>query len=190
MPRHPTPANLVIRAAGAQDSEGLAALVNLPGFRDGTMQLPYRTAEEARTKQANAPHGSVGLIIAELEGAIVGSASLTPFSGRRAHAGGIGIGVHDDWCGHGIGQGLLATLIDVVDKWLGLRRLELTVYADNIAAIGLYQKFGFEIEGMHRAFDLRAGILMDAYAMARIVPPAPMQQTPRADGVPIATIMV
>ena len=38
-------------------------------------------------------------------------------------------------------------------------RIELTVYTDNAAAIALYRKFGFEIEGTHRAYALRDGRL-------------------------------
>ncbi|WP_246777034.1 hypothetical protein [Microvirga sp. VF16] len=38
-------------------------------------------------------------------------------------------------------------LVDAADDWLGLRRMELTVYTDKGRAIRLYQRFGFETEG-------------------------------------------
>ena len=38
-----------------------------------------------------------------------------------------------------------------------LHRVELTVYADNEAAIGLYRKFGFEAEGLFRDYAVRDG---------------------------------
>jgi putative acetyltransferase len=47
-------------------------------------------------------------------------------------------------------------------------RIELTVFTDNERAIALYRKHGFEIEGTHRAYALRAGVYSDTYSMARI----------------------
>ena len=174
MPCHATPANLFLRATGLQDAEGLTALANLPGYRHGTLRIPFETLEATRLRLANAVSGSIG-IVAECDGTIIGNGWLAPLSGRRAHVGDIAMGVHDDWFGHGIGTLLLGALIDVADKWLGLRRLELKVFADNAAAIGLYQKAGFIVEGTMRGDSLRDGILVDSHAMARIVPPAPMQ---------------
>jgi len=56
---------------------------------------------------------------------LVGNAGLDRFSGRRAHAGGIGMGVHDAWTGRGIGAALLEALLETADKWWNLRRVEL-----------------------------------------------------------------
>ena len=52
-------------------------------------------------------------------------------------------------------------------------RLELTVYVDNARAIALYRKFGFEVEGTHRAYALRDGAYVDALCMARLHPNPP-----------------
>jgi putative acetyltransferase len=76
--------------------------------------------------------------------------------------------VHDDFQGRGVGTALMAALIELADNWLGLRRVELEVWTDNVAAIHLYQKFGFEIEGTAHAFAWRAGALVDAHYMARL----------------------
>jgi putative acetyltransferase len=76
--------------------------------------------------------------------------------------------VHDAFAGRGAGSALMAALLDVADRWLGLRRIELTVYADNSRAIALYERFGFEREGLHKAFALRDGVFVDALAMARL----------------------
>lgn len=70
----------------------------------------------------------------------------------------------------GIGQALLAAMLDICDNWLPVTRTELTVFADNHAAIGLYRKMGFEQEGIARQYALRAGILTDALFMARLRP--------------------
>jgi L-phenylalanine/L-methionine N-acetyltransferase len=59
-------------------------------------------------------------------------------------------------------------LIEVADNWLGLSRLELTVFVDNEPAVKLYRKLGFVVEGTHRKFALREGEHVDCYVMARV----------------------
>ena len=63
---------------------------------------------------------------------------------------------------------MLAARIEAADNWLGLRRLELTVYVDNEPAIALYKKHGFTIEGTRRQDAFRAGTFVDSHAMARL----------------------
>ena len=84
------------------------------------------------------------------------------------HAGHFGMALRYDWQGKGVGTTLLEGAQDLADNWLGLTRLDLRVYVDNGAAIALYRKFGFEVEGMHAQFALRGGEYVDAYVMARL----------------------
>ena len=70
--------------------------------------------------------------------------------------------VRDDWHGRGVGSALLAAAVDLADNWIGSSRLELTADTDNAAALALYRKFGFEIEGTARRYALRNGELVDA----------------------------
>jgi L-phenylalanine/L-methionine N-acetyltransferase len=58
--------------------------------------------------------------------------------------------------------------LDLADDWLNLTRIELSVYTGNAAAVALYEKFGFEIEGTHRRYAFRDGAYVDAYSMARV----------------------
>jgi putative acetyltransferase len=87
---------------------------------------------------------------------------------RRSHVGSIGMAVHDAYAGRGAGAALMAAVLDLADNWLQLKRIELTVYADNPRAIALYERFGFEREGLCRAFAWRDGAYADAVAMARL----------------------
>lgn len=61
----------------------------------------------------------------------------------------------------------MQAMIDICDSWAAIERIELTVFTDNQAAIALYRKFGFEIEGTSRRYAMRDGVLVDAYHMAR-----------------------
>ena len=65
--------------------------------------------------------------------------------------------MRDDWQRRGVGSALLHAAIDLADNWIGYTRLELTVFTDNAAAVALYRKFGFEIEGTLRGYAFRDG---------------------------------
>jgi len=90
------------------------------------------------------------------------------FYAALAHAGYIGMSVRDDWHGKGVGTALMRAIVDLADNWIGYRRLELTVYTDNAAALALYRKFGFDVEGTLRDYSYRDGRYVDAYTMARL----------------------
>jgi putative acetyltransferase len=161
------PSGLTIRARSPADAAAITDLHNLRGYRWGTMRLPYHSVEEVR-RGIEAQAADAKSLVALLDGQIVGDIGLVPAKGRRAHVATIGMGVHDDFIRRGIGRALLGEAIAIADEWLNLRRLELTVYADNEAAIGLYTSFGFEVEGMMVQYAFRGGIFVDALSMARI----------------------
>ncbi|MDZ5451836.1 GNAT family N-acetyltransferase [Labrys sedimenti] len=158
---------LSIRATRLEDVDAITALANLPGYRAGTLRLPYQKPELARRWLESLGPEAFNLV-AVLDGIIVGNAGLDRYSGRRSHAAGVGMGVHDDHRGKGIGTALLREITDAADQWLRIERLELTVFADNLQAIRLYERFGFEQEGILRNYAFRAGVLADAHLMARL----------------------
>ncbi|MCJ2044079.1 GNAT family N-acetyltransferase [Methylobacterium sp. J-078] len=158
-----------IRAMRDTDAPGIFEIYNQPSFRFGTLALPYESFETVR-KWAE-PRSPRDLhLVADLGGRVVGAAALRPFYGRRAHAAEFWIAVHDDIAGKGVGSSLLAAIIDTSDNWLNVTRIEMTVFTDNAHAIALYEKFGFTIEGTHRAASFRNGTLVDAHCMARLRP--------------------
>jgi putative acetyltransferase len=85
----------------------------------------------------------------------------------------LGISVLPEAQGYGVGSALMAALCDYADRWAGALRIELGVYTDNARAIGLYKKFGFEIEGTMRGYAMRDGQFADTFAMARLHPNQP-----------------
>ena len=158
-----------IRAAEPTDAEALYDIFSGPRAVAGTLQLPWMSLESRRARLTAAPdrHG----IVATIEGRVVAQAALHLETGpRRRDCGSIGMAVHDDFQGRGVGTALMGALMDLADNWYGLRRLELTVYADNAAGVHLYQKFGFTIEGTAHQYARRNGELVDALYMARLRP--------------------
>jgi L-phenylalanine/L-methionine N-acetyltransferase len=163
------PQGLAIRPVTPSDAEQVADFHNQPGYRAGTLRLPYQSAEEVR-RSFEQPRGERISLVAVMDAQVVGDIGLIRANGRRAHSAAIGMGVHDAYQRRGIGRALLGEIVVIADDWLDLRRLELTVFCDNQAAIGLYQSFGFETEGVHRNYAFRSGIYVDAFAMARLRP--------------------
>lgn len=170
-----------LRRARPSDAEDFAAMMNDPAVFPGVMQLPYTDAAFHRERLAastGGPHQSELNLVAIHDGRVIGGLGLHPAGTavRRRHAMYLGITVAGDWQGRGVGDLLMAAALEQADRWLGVLRLELTVYADNTRAIALYRRHGFEMEGTLRAFALRDGVYVDAYAMARIHPrpPAPV----------------
>lgn len=157
-----------IRRATVEDADAVARVFDDPSAYAGTLQLPYplpSTWRERLAQTDNTVH-LLGLSGAE----VIGSAALHPNlrTPRRAHAASLGMGVLAPWQRKGVGSALLAALVDLADNWYGLARLELTVFVDNEAAIALYKKFDFHVEGTLRSYALRAGALVDTYSMARL----------------------
>lgn len=162
------PTDITIRAAEPQDYEGLRDVYAEPGAYFGTMQLPFPTAQMWKQRLEKPLPGLVNLVACSAD-RIVGNIGLYPEQMvRRRHTANIGMGVHDDFVGRGIGQQLMEAAIDLADNWHNIRRLELSVYADNDRAIRLYQRCGFVEEGLMKQYAFRDGEYVDALTMARI----------------------
>lgn len=164
---------ITIRRSRPADAEAMAALFDGARAHSGTLQLPYASVEYWEKRLSN-PAPDLVSLVAEIDGQLVGSASLKVYTERprRRHSAGVGMAVHDDWQGQGIGTALMAALIDMADNWYNLRRVELEVFTDNAAGLALYRKFGFEVEGTLRDYAFRNGAYADAYVMSRLNPKA------------------
>ncbi|MGF1513042.1 MAG: GNAT family N-acetyltransferase [Elainellaceae cyanobacterium] len=159
---------LVIRRTEPSDYEALRHIFTHPSAVWGTLQMPFPSAESWRKRLAETPDGLYSLV-ACAEDEVVGQLSLhLNKSPRRRHVGQLGMAVREDWQGRGVGTALMEAAIELSDRWLNLRRLELEVYTDNEPAIRLYKKFGFDVEGTRVDFAFRDGAYVDAYMMARL----------------------
>jgi putative acetyltransferase len=158
-----------VRHAEPEDYEAMHRIMSGPKAAAGTLQLPLQSAEAWRKRLAEPPEGLI-LLVACVEGEVVGNLGLETFPNRprMRHVGSIGMAVRDDWQGKGVGTALMGAALDLADNWLNLTRVELRVYVDNSAAVALYKRFGFEIEGTHRCYAFRDGEFVDAYSMARL----------------------
>ncbi len=162
---------LQIRRAEPDDCSEIYEMFSCPRVFAGTLQLPYPSRERWRQRLAESDDGTYNLV-AVVSDRVVGMLDVHTFSNkpRRRHVGTIGMCVHDQWQGKGIGKALMQAGIELADNWLNLVRLELEVYTDNEPAIRLYERFGFEREGTLRQHAFRDGCYVDSYLMARLRP--------------------
>ncbi len=148
--------------------EGITALYNDPAVARQVLQMPFQSTEVWRKRLAPENERVVQLVALH-QGQVIGNIGLEQVSRiRRSHCAHIGMGVAVAWQGQGVGSRLLAAALDLADNWMNVQRVELTVYADNEAAIALYRKFGFDTEGVFREYAVRDGVLVDALSMARL----------------------
>jgi L-phenylalanine/L-methionine N-acetyltransferase len=157
---------ITIRAFEPGDLAAIAELNNLPLAVTGTLGIPLQSTLDVERRFTI--DASNRMLVAEIDGKVVGCAGLNMNRGRRAHSGSIGMAVRDDFQGRGVGTALMYALMDLADNWYNLLRLDLQVYTDNEAGIHLYQRFGFVIEGTLRSYAYRDGEFADAYYMARL----------------------
>lgn len=87
------------------------------------------------------------------------------------HAGWLGMGVLKEYRGQGIGSALLHQTLAEARK-RGLERVELSVFASNLTAIRLYEKFKFEVEGRKKKARKLDGSYDDIIIMALLFDPA------------------
>lgn len=162
--------DLKIRPVEPEDWSDITDILAQPRVVAGTLQLPFRSLafQRQRLEKNDPARPHLG---AEIDGKLIGDIMLAPSTNlRRAHTASFGMCVHDAYQGRGVGAALLGALLELTDRWLNIRRMELTVFADNARAIALYERFGFEREGLHRDYAFREGAFVDALAMARLRP--------------------
>jgi RimJ/RimL family protein N-acetyltransferase len=134
-------------------------------------EFPTTEEQMAGRMEQIAEAASGVMFVCETDGQLIGAAFGTRGAARRTrHSLYVVIGVLQAWVGRGVGRALLQALED----WSlsrGLHRIELTVAVENARAIALYEKFGFEREGVKRHSRKIDGRYSDELYMSKLLPP-------------------
>ena len=97
----------------------------------------------------NSSHLAGPRLVARVAGRVAGWAALSRVSPRRVYAGvtEVSIYVGSQWRGQGMGDALLAALVDASEK-AGIWTLQAGIFPENVASIPLHKKYGFRVLGV------------------------------------------
>lgn len=111
------------------------------------------------------------LLIALIEDKIAGAIDFHNIPRiQMQHRGVFGMLVAKEWRGKGVGSALLAALINWGENNSVIEKISLSVMANNKEALGLYEKFGFQVEGVNiKECKLKDGSYIDVIQMYRFI---------------------
>jgi L-amino acid N-acyltransferase YncA len=157
-----------VRAAQASDAGVIAAVYN-EGIaeREATFETEPRHARDflARVASERFP-----LLVAELDGQLVGWAGLAPYSERAAYAG-IGeasVYVARSARGRGVGTELCRRLAEEATA-TGFHKLLGKVFPENVACVRMVGRCGFREVGLHRCHGRLDGRWRDVLLVERLL---------------------
>lgn len=155
-----------IRHVEETDLDDLAEIYSFVSVTENTSQVPYLSS--LTTKRLFDRENDYTLV-SEVDGKVVGHVTLIlSTKPREKHSASLAIAVHPRSQGDGVGNALLTEAINQADNWLNLSRLELEVYPDNLAGLGLYKKLGFTVEGEKKNCNFKNGKFVNLFIMARL----------------------
>lgn len=159
--------NILIEKAKPSDAAELLEYLKIIGSESdnltfGAEGLPLTVEEEQDFLASQLISASAVTLVAKKDGKIVGNARFTGAARERTrHRGDIGISVMKNEWGQGIGSMLLETLIDFARNTAHVELITLEVKNDNVRAIALYEKFGFQKMGCFKGFSKVNGKYLD-----------------------------
>lgn len=137
---------------------------------DATFDIEPKTADERRVWLAH--HGPKHpILVAEVNGAVIGWASLSEWSPRRSYAGTaeISLYIKEGFRGKGAGRRLLEDIMREGER-AGLHTVLARIVTGNAVSIHLHESVGFEHVGVMQEVGEKFGRLLDVLLMQRIYP--------------------
>jgi len=161
---------VIVRRAEPGDAQGLKELGDAVGAEpEGWLVTTdgwRNAADERRYLRAIRRYPNAAVFVAEDGGEIVGRLSIARDQHPASrHVADLGLMVAQTHRRRGIGTALLEAAVEWGRK-AGVRKLELHVFPWNIAAIALYERFGFVQEGYRKEHYQRGDDYIDAILMA------------------------
>jgi RimJ/RimL family protein N-acetyltransferase len=167
---------IVIREAKLEDAEQLLAHINAIAEEPSSQillwpgELQLTIEQEQKWISANLAAENSTVLVAEAGSKIVGVLSCKggEQKGTR-HTTTLGVSIHKDWRNQGVGRALMERAIAWAKETGVIKRIQLEVTAGNASGIHLYEKLGFEKEGLRRRGMFKNGEYLDTWMMALVV---------------------
>lgn len=159
-----------LRPATLDDAEQLRAIYNVEVETSTvTFDMVARSLVEQQSWITDRS-GAHAALVAELDGIVVGFASLSPYRSRPAYSTTVedSVYVHRDHHGTGIGRTLLEELIATATAH-GFHAVMARIVGGHDASIGLHAAVGFEIVGQEREVGRKFGKWLDVVTMERLL---------------------
>jgi RimJ/RimL family protein N-acetyltransferase len=110
--------------------------------------------------------GSLPQVMALADTQVVGFCDVLPMAAKGfTHVGRLGMGVRSEWRRQGIGRRMLEACLSLA-RGIDIEKIELEVFADNVAAVRLYESVGFSQEGTRARGRKLEGRYQDVKMMA------------------------
>lgn len=140
--------NLTIEKARPEDAADiLDFLKQIGGETDnltfGAEGMPFTVKAEAEYIKGLENSCDSVMLIAKDNGKIIANASLIRLPRRMCHRGDFSVAVLRDYWNRGVGSKLMSEILDFARK-NSFEIIELQVRSDNLSAIRLYEKHGFQ----------------------------------------------
>lgn len=159
-----------LRLATVADAEALRTIYNREVLETThTFDLEPRSLE-AQQEWIRERDGALGVVVAELEGRVVGFASLSPYRPRAAYRTTVENSVYVDQSarGSGVGRALLEELVRVASA-RGFHTIVAHIAGGHEASIGLHHACGFQVVGTEREVGRKFGKWLDVVVMQRML---------------------
>jgi RimJ/RimL family protein N-acetyltransferase len=165
----PTLEGVTIRPMRKDDLPALHEIVNMPEVADVLGPIPPLTYEKFEKWHGRfIEHPKHVALVAQVEKKVVGLVTLSIGEEIHRYDSWLSIYVHKNFWRKGIGTQLMKAIMNVA-RDIGLRRISLVVYAGNDAAIRMYKKIGFKIEGCQKYGIYTLGKYMDTILMGLLL---------------------
>jgi phosphinothricin acetyltransferase len=161
---------LSIRRASIADLAGITEIYN-DAVLTTTATFDTKPKSIAEQKVWLESHGEkYPVLVAEEDGAIVGWASLSPWSDRCAYSetAEISIYISEPLRGRGIGSALMSAVLDAGRK-TGLHTVLARVVDGNAASVRVHESAGFVRVGVMKEVGRKFGNLLDVILMQKIL---------------------